>query len=204
MIQEIPTAGIILAAGASTRFGRPKQLLRLNDKYLIEWVLDAALNAKLNRIILVLGHSHQKIQQTLSLKLRHPKLQIEINPHPEKGQSCSLQQGLSRVRDTFPAAMFLLADQPFVDAATLNFLLEQFWSGDKDICVPTFAGKKRNPCIFRKNFYPQIMDIIGDTGARQIIKANPENVLEVDIKNPRFFLDVDTPEDLEKIKKFAC
>jgi molybdenum cofactor cytidylyltransferase len=203
MIKEIPTAGIILAAGASTRFGRPKQLLALNDRCLLEWVLDAALKAKLKQIVLVLGYAHSKIQQTLGKILHHPKLQIEVNPHYEDGQSSSLRLGLSSIIDTYSAVMFLLADQPLVDVATLNYLLDHFWSSDKDICVPTCAGKSGTPCIFSSYFYPQIMQITGDIGARRIIKANPEHVLEVDIKNPHFFLDVDTPEDLETIKKFA-
>lgn len=203
MVQENPIAGIILAAGASTRFGRPKQLLRLKERYLIEWVLDAALNSKLSRIVLVLGHSHQKILQILGKKLHQAKLQVEVNSHYANGQSSSLQFGLSKVIDTFPAVMFLLADQPLVDAATLNLLIQHFWSADKNICVPTFAGKKGNPCIFGNSFYPQIMNITGDIGARRIIQANPKKVQEVQIQNPHFFLDVDTPADLEKIKKLA-
>jgi molybdenum cofactor cytidylyltransferase len=87
MMQQKATAGIILAAGASTRFGQPKQLLRLKDRYLLEWVLDAALNSGLSKIILVLGYAHQKIQQALGNKLRHAKLRIEVNPDYRKGQS---------------------------------------------------------------------------------------------------------------------
>ena len=203
MVHKSPTAGIILAAGASTRFGLPKQLLRLKDRCLIEWVLDAALDSKLSKIILVLGYAHQKIQQTLGKKLRHAKLQIEVNPHYQKGQSHSLQVGLSPVINTFPAVMFLLADQPLVDAATINFLLEQFWSADKDICVPTFHRKRGNPSIFSQKLYKQVMEIKGDVGARQIIKTHPERLLEIEINNPLIFLDVDTPEDFEKIKKLV-
>jgi molybdenum cofactor cytidylyltransferase len=203
MMQEQPTAGIILAAGESTRFGRPKQLLRLKDRCLIEWVLDAALNSELSTIILVLGYAHHKIRQTLAEKLRHAKLQIEVNRHYQKGQSHSLQIGLSRVINTFPAVMFLLADQPLVDAATINCLLTKFWSAGKDICVPTFHGQKGAPSIFRKSLYPQIMKITGDIGARSIIGAHPDRVLEIEIKNPHFFLDIDTPEDLKRIKKLT-
>ena len=203
MLQEKPTAGIILAAGESTRFGRPKQLLRLKGRYLIEWVLDAALESELSRIILVLGYAHQEIRQALGKKLRHAKLQLEVNPHYQKGQSHSLQVGLSRIKTTFPAVMFLLADQPLVDAATINCLLDKFGSADKDICVPTFHGKRGNPSIFSQKFYKHIMEIKGDIGARQIIKSHPERVLEIEIKNPLFFSDVDTPEDFEKINKLA-
>ena len=203
MTQEKPTAGIILAAGAATRFGHPKQLLRLKDKYLIERVLDAALNSRLGRVVLVLGFAHQKIQKALGKKLRHAKLQIEVNPHYQKGQGHSLQVGLSSVINTFPAVMFLLADQPLVDAATINCLLDKFWSADKDIGVPTFHGKRGNPSIFSQKFYQHIMKIKGDIGARQIINAHPERVLEIEIKNPLLFSDVDTPEDFEKINKLA-
>ena len=203
MMQGNQTAGIILAAGAATRFGQPKQLLRLKDKYLIERVLDAALNSRLGRVVLVLGFAHQKIQKALGKKLRHAKLQIEVNPHYQKGQGHSLQVGLSSVINTFPAVMFLLADQPLVDAATINCLLDKFWSADKDIGVPTFHGKRGNPSIFSQKFYQHIMKIKGDIGARQIINAHPERVLEIEIKNPLLFSDVDTPEDFEKINKLA-
>ena len=159
IVEEKPTAGIILAAGASIRFGKPKQLLRLKDRYLIEWVLDAALDSELSRIIVVLGYAHQKIQRALGKKLRHAKLKVEVNPHYQTGQSYSLQVGLSTVINTFPAAMFLLADQPLVDAASINLLLNTFWSAGKDIGVPTFHGKRGNPAIFSQKFYKQIMEI---------------------------------------------
>lgn len=202
-LQEKSTAGIILAAGASTRFGQPKQLLRLKDKYLIEWVLDAALNSRLSRIVLVLGFSHQKIVQALDRKAKHPKLQIEINRLYKKGQSRSLQVGLSAVQNDFPAVMFLLGDQPLMDTATIDVLLRSFWSANKDICTPTFKGKTKNPCIFGQKFYKSIMRIRGDIGARQLIDENPDRALKVEIQNPHLFLDIDTPQDFEKIKRIA-
>lgn len=199
IIQEKPTAGIILAAGASTRFGQPKQLLRLKNKYLIEWVLDAALSSRLSRIILVLGDAHQEIRRALGPKSQHTKLQIEVNQHYKKGQSHSLQIGLSAVKKDYPAAMFLLADQPMVDTATIDVLLQSFWSANKDICVPMFQGKRGNPCIFSQKFYRQIMELKGDTGARQLIDANPDRVLSVKIRQPLCFFDIDTEEDFEKL-----
>jgi molybdenum cofactor cytidylyltransferase len=203
MVLENQTAGIILAAGASSRFGRPKQLLRLKDKYLIEWVLDAALSSKLSHIVLVLGHAHQEILKALEQKLGHSKLSVEINPDYTLGQSRSLFYGLSRIKDTITTVMFLLADQPLVDTATLDFLLDSSIASDKDICVPTLEGRRGNPCIFKKAIFAQIMKITGDIGARRIIEANANRVLKVEIDNPHFFLDVDTPEDLEKVKQLV-
>jgi len=201
MIQEKPTAGIILAAGASTRFGRPKQLLRLKDKYLIECVLDAALNSRLSRVVLVLGYAHQKILQALREKAQHSKLHIEVNPHYKKGQSHSLRAGLSTVKDDFAAVIFLLGDQPMLNSATINTLLERFWADDKDICVPTYRGQRKNPVIFSRRFYSHLMDVKGDMGARQIIDDNPDQVLTVEMDDPLGFLDIDTQNDFESLKK---
>jgi molybdenum cofactor cytidylyltransferase len=201
MIQEIPTAGIILAAGAAIRFGQPKQLLRLKDKYIIEWVLDAALNSRLSRIVLVLGCAHQKILQALGEKAQHPKLHIEVNPLYKKGQSHSLRVGLSTVKNDFPAAIFLLGDQPMLNSATINTLLERFWSVDKDICVPTFRGQRKTPAIFGRRFYSHLLDIKGDMGARQLIDANPDQVLTVEMDDPLCFFDIDTQKDFENLKK---
>lgn len=201
MIQVKPTAGIILAAGESTRFGEPKQLLRLKDKCLIEWVLNAALNSELDRIVLVLGYAHQKILQTLGEKSYHSKLLVAINSQYQKGQSLSLQIGLSKVKDDYPAVMFLLGDQPMLNAATINILLERFWADDKDICVPIYRGKRKTPAIFRRRFYNRLMGIKGDMGARQLIDENPDRVVAVEMENPICFFDIDTPQDFERLKK---
>jgi molybdenum cofactor cytidylyltransferase len=201
VIQENPTAGIILAAGASTRFGRPKQLLRLKNRCLIEWVLDAALNSKLSRIVLVLGYAHQKVLQTLAEKLQHSKLSIEINPQFKKGQSHSLRVGLSKVKDDFAAVMFLLGDQPMLNSATINILLERFWAAEKDVCVPFYRGKRKTPVIFGRRFYTRLMSIKGDRGARQLIDENPDRVLTVEMDNPLCFFDIDTQQDFENLKR---
>ena len=201
MTQIKPTAGIILAAGAATRFGQPKQLLRLKDKYLIEWVLDAAINSRLGRIVLVLGHAHQKILQALGKKVQHSKLHVEVNPNYKKGQSDSLRVGLATVKNDFPAVIFLLGDQPMLDSATINTLLEKFWSADKNICIPTCRGVRKTPAIFSRRFYSQLMDIKGDIGARQLIDANPNQVLPIEIDDPLCFFDIDTEQDFAKLKK---
>ena len=193
------TAGIILAAGSSVRFGQPKLLIKLRGKYLVEWVLDAALNSRLQTVVLVLGHEHQKIITAVGTKVHHPKLKVVINRHYHEGQSTSLKTGLTCVRQVFSSVMYLLADQPMINSNTIDLLLDQFQDSDKDICVPVFAGKRGNPTIFKQPIYEEIMMIDGDIGARSIIGKTAERVLYTEIKDPLCFFDIDSPEDLENL-----
>jgi molybdenum cofactor cytidylyltransferase len=194
------TAGIILAGGSSTRFGRPKQLLKLKGKYLIESVLDTALESELNHIVLVLGHAHQDILQALGNRTSHERLQVVINQHYLEGQSRSVQAGLSKIRQSFPAVMFLLGDQPMLNAATINRMLDRFQYSGKDICVPVYEGRRGNPTIFNRILYDQLMGIEGDIGARELIRDNPGRVLYVELDDPLCFFDIDSQKDFESLQ----
>jgi len=194
------TAGIILAAGMSVRFGKPKQLLHLGNKYLLEWVLNAALASRLTKVVLVLGYEHQKILLALRSKISLPRLQIEINPRYRQGQSRSLQAGLSAVQNEFQSVMFLLGDQPLLQSATIDYLLENFWKSEKDICVPVYRGQRGNPTIFSRALYDRLKAIDGDIGARNIILENPAKVLFVEIDDQLAFADIDSQEDFVRLQ----
>jgi len=194
------TAGIILAGGSSTRFGQPKQLLKLKGKYLLDYVLSAALGSKLNHIVLVLGHDHQNILQALETCTTQKRLQVVVNHRYLEGQSRSLQAGLQKIRQIFPAVMFLLGDQPLLNSNTIDHLLDRFRHSGKDICVPVCKGKRRNPTIFNRVLYDQLMAIEGDIGARDIIRANPERVLYLELDDPLCFFDIDSQKDFENLQ----
>ena len=151
--------------------------------------------------MLVLGYAHQKILKALGEKLQHSKLLVAINLQHNKGQSLSLHAGLSEVKEDYPAVMFLLGDQPMLNTSSINVLLEKFWSCEKDICVPTYRGKRKTPAIFRRCFYTRLMDLKGDKGARQLIDDHPDRVLAVEMEDPILFFDVDTRQDFEQLKK---
>ena len=200
MSQQKQTAGIILAGGSSTRFGRPKQLLKLNDKYLLDYVLSAALESELDHVVLVLGHDHQNILRALETRTTQERLQVVINHRYLEGQSRSLQAGLLKIRQAFPAVMFLLGDQPLLASNTIDHMLDKFRHSDKDICVPVCNGKRRNPTIFNRVLFDQLMGIEGDIGARDIIRANPDRVLCVEMNNPLCFVDIDSQQDFENFQ----
>jgi molybdenum cofactor cytidylyltransferase len=198
---KTPTAGIILAAGESTRFGEPKQLLRLCGRFLLEWVLTAALDSNLDHVVLVLGCEHERIRRSLVSTTAHPKCEILVNPDFRSGQSTSLKTGILRIQHDFPSVMFLLGDQPLVDAAFINLLMKRFAASEKPICVPTHRGTRGNPTLFGSSFYPQILKLAGDIGARDLIAAHADQMLAVEIADPWIFFDIDRPPDIEKISR---
>ena len=197
-----PTAGIILAAGMSLRFGKPKQLMMLKDKTLLEWVIDACLNSRLEKIVLVLGYGSQIILDLLGEKIGKTGIQTVVNHRYHQGMSRSLQSGLSKISPTSPSVMFLLGDQPMVDANMINLLLERFWKSEKYIRAPVYQGKRGNPVIFSRNFYNDLFLIKNDIGARNIIQKNSDQVLWVEIDNPLYFFDIDTQDDLKRLRSY--
>lgn len=197
MPSRTQTAGIILAAGTSVRFGQPKQLIRIGNKYLVEWVLDAALNSRLHTVVLVLGHERETIQDALGSKVEHPGLEVAINPRYRDGQATSLKTGLLSLRKNFGSVMFLLGDQPMIKTDIIDHMLDQFRQSKNDLCVPVYKNKRGNPTIFRRPLYDELMQISGDTGARDIIRKNSDRAQFVEIDDPLCFFDIDTPQDLE-------
>jgi molybdenum cofactor cytidylyltransferase len=191
-----PTAGIVLAAGMSARFGSFKPLFKVGNDTILSMVIDAAVKSDLDRIVLVLGYRHYEIIANIHHHLHDHRLRTVINPRYQDGISSSIQRGLQEIMDEFPSIMIILGDHPLLNSATINMLLHRFRASDKDICVPAYKGTRGLPVCFGKRFFIDIMDITGDIGAREIIQKNPEHVLTVELENPDCFLDVDNKSDM--------
>jgi molybdenum cofactor cytidylyltransferase len=200
-METSPTAGIILAAGTSSRLGRPKQLVEVDGRILLSRTVAAALASKLERVVLVLGHEADRILACLKEILDNPRIGVTVNYRYREGMSGSLRHGLLQVCSAFPAIMVILGDHPLLDSGTIDLLLDKFNDSEKDICVSTHSGRQGHPVIFSSRFYKDIMNIKGDVGARDIVRENPDCVLRVEVENEDCFLDIDTEEDLASLHR---
>lgn len=185
----------------STRLGRTKQLIELRGKTLVEWAVDAALGSELEKVVLVVGHEAGRVLARIGERIRDPRLEVAVAADYQQGMGCSLRAGFDALKDAFPSIMFLLGDQPLVDAEVIDYLLTAFRLSDKNILVPVRGGRPGNPTIFGKTTYSYFEGIGGDAGARHIIKDHPTNVHHVPMGDVRCFLDIDTEDDLEAARR---
>jgi molybdenum cofactor cytidylyltransferase len=198
-MEKEPTAGIILAAGMSTRFGSLKPLFKIGENNILTMVIDASLESKLDEVVLVLGYRADTIMEAIGEKLRHTKLKTVINPYYTDGMSVSIQRGLKEIKDEFPSIMIILGDHPLLKPGIIDLLVNRYRSSDKSICLPVYKGVRGHPVCFSEEFYPALMAIRGDIGARDIIRENPGEILEVELDDSDPFLGVDDNEDITEL-----
>ncbi|MHB1399631.1 MAG: molybdenum cofactor cytidylyltransferase [Trichloromonadaceae bacterium] len=188
-------AGIILAAGASNRMGRTKQLLPFRGQTILEGVVDNALAAALHRLIVVLGHE----AETLAARLTGRNLTIVQNPHYAQGQSTSLKAGLQALSEESDAALFLLGDQPLITPATIDLLLAAYAATPSPIVLPVFEGKRGNPVLFDRETFAAIATITEDCGARSLFDRYAGRLFKIPVDDPSIHFDIDTEDDYHRL-----
>jgi molybdenum cofactor cytidylyltransferase len=191
-------AAVVLAAGRSTRMRGPNKLLaEIARRPLVRIVAEEALASRADPVIVVAGHQRAEVEKALAgLRVR-----IVHNPDFAEGLGTSLRAGIAAVPADSDAAIVCLGDMPRVDAALMNRLIAAF---DPDrgalVVVPTFEGKRGNPVLWSRRFFPDLMAIEGDVGARHLIGRYSEAVAEVPVEGKAALVDVDTPEALSGVK----
>ena len=198
-------AGILLAAGASTRMGAIKQLLPIEGGTLLGRVICEALSSDLDKVILVLGYEANEIRKSLGNILAHPKLKVIENKRYREGISTSIIAGLSKVKDTYHHVMILLGDMPAITSALINLLLRRFFDSRLPIGAISIKGERSHPVIFGRIFYPELNALRGDIGARALFEKYPDRVCFVEPEQYFDDRDIDTPDDyLEFRSTLSC
>lgn len=182
--------GIVLAAGSSSRMGRPKQLLDWNGRPLVRVVAEAALAATLDEVIVVTGSAATEVTHAL----HDLRLQIVHNPGFAGGLSSSLRVGVSALPPDAAAALVLLGDQPFVTVAIIEALTTAWRACHAPIVAPVYNGVRGNPVLFDRAVFNELLAVTGDQGARAVVARDPVRVRCVAFDDDRPLLDIDTPE----------
>jgi molybdenum cofactor cytidylyltransferase len=192
------TAAIMLAAGRSTRMGGPNKLLAsIAGKPLVRIAVEQALASRAEPIIVVTGHERGRVEAALS------DLNVRLVHNPDYGQglSTSLKAGLGAVPDNVDSAIVCLGDMPQVTTGLIDRLIATFDpKGNALVVVPTIGGKRGNPVVWSRQFFPELMRLDGDVGARHLIGANADVVAEVSVEDTGVLIDVDTPEALVAVR----
>ena len=189
------TAGIILAAGTSSRYGQFKQLLDWKGKPFIRQVTETALQAGLEPVVVVTGFRHTDVAshlQDLPIRLIH-------NPDFELGQSTSIKAGIRSLPQHIGAAVFLLADQPQIPTEVIRALVEAHAGERPSILAPLVLEERRaNPVLFDRVTFPDLLNLTGDIGGRGIFDKH--RVTYLPWHDDILIFDVDKPDDYERLK----
>ncbi len=190
-----PIVGVILAAGSSSRLGRPKQLLPLGDRPVLVHTLANACAAALDGVIVVLGHEAATIQRRIDFGAAR----VVLNADYRAGQSTSLRAGLAALPPDADAALFILGDQPLLGPALLDALIAARRASAAPIVMPTYRGQRGNPVLIASDLFPELARITGDRGARGVIHAHAAEIHEVPIAGDPPTDDLDTQEDYDRL-----
>jgi molybdenum cofactor cytidylyltransferase len=196
--------GIILAAGLSTRLGRPKLTVNVAGIPIISRVTRAALDSQLSHVILVTGVSNSGLLEAIGEMALDSRVVVATNPHPELGMSSSMQTGMRILEKDASGAMLILADQPFLTSSVINRLLEKFDKDPDRIVVASIRGRRSNPVIFPAALFSELEGTQGDVGGRYVLKRHENIVVEIEMGDHYDDEDLDTTEDLQRILRKAC
>ena len=187
--------GVILAAGASKRLGRPKALLPIRGTSFLEHMLGTLKQAGVDHLVVVLGHDAAFIQERIAFQ----DVTVRTNPKPERGQLSSLQLALKTHELADVKAVFVcLIDQPLITVPFLHEILAAYKSSRKSIVIPTHQGRGGHPTLFARKLFDELLNAPLSEGARAVIRAHPDDTLRLETDQEDILCDIDTPEDYER------
>jgi molybdenum cofactor cytidylyltransferase len=186
-------SGLVLGAGASQRFGPPKQLLPYRATTMLGWVVDQAQRASgLDEVVVVLGRAAEQVRAQVDFGAAR----VVENPVFDEGCASSYRAGIGAIDSESAAIMIILGDRPHVTPEIIDRLAADWQEAPTALC--SYQGRKGHPMIFARSMFSQLVDLHGDKAAWKLVDANAALVQEVhfDIPYPD---DINTPADFERL-----
>lgn len=186
---------VVLAAGASSRLGQPKQLVRLAGRPLLHTVVSRAVALAGHAVTVVVGAYAQQLTQLL----RHSPASVIVNRHWREGLGSSIRSGVAALPPACDAVLLLLADQVAVTADDLKRLASAWKGQDGVIAASLYSRTVGVPAIFPRWCFSDLMALRGDHGARSVLHRHSDRLVRVPM--PDAAIDLDTPEQLEELRR---
>ena len=188
-----PVSAIVLAAGSSRRMGSSKQLLPLGPQPVIRHCLDSVITAGLQDIVVVLGVAHDDIEAAIGgLPVR-----TTVNNDLQSDMAGSVRTGLKAIDRAATGVLVCLSDHPLVSAGAIASLVRTHSEHSDSIVIPVYNGRRGHPTLFPRT---AIEDLFRGTTLRDVITDRAGQVSLLDVDDEGVVLDMDTPEDYERIK----
>jgi molybdenum cofactor cytidylyltransferase len=193
--RSTPVAGILLAAGTSSRMGNNKLLFELNGESVLRGAARRALAGGLSPLFVVLGHQEEEARRELDgLPCR-----IVVNPSYEQGINSSLKAGVAALPADTQAAMVMLADMPFVTAEMIAGLIDRYRSSEAPLVISDYEGVNAPPMLYDRVLFGELQAMTGEGCGRQVVKQHRHEA-EVLPWPATALADLDVPEDYERLK----
>ncbi len=193
-------AGLILAAGESSRMGADKALLRYHGRTFLEAILQTLRDAGIDRVVVVLGHHAEEIQGALNLE----GVLVVINRDYRQGQTSSLQAGLNALSgEEFEGVVLSLVDHPAVPAEVVRQLIAAFHQSGAPVVLPTYEGRRGHPVVIARTLFQELSALKPGEGANGVIRKYRDATRFVQVKDRSILLDVDDPETYRRLEEPA-
>jgi molybdenum cofactor cytidylyltransferase len=188
-------AAVVLAAGGSTRMGKPKQLLMVRGRPMLRRVSEAVCAIGMEQVVVVVGAHRDAVMKALD----GLSVAVVVNEDWFCGLSSSLRAGIGALRPEIEAALVVLADQPALTPEFLSTLVDRYRATGAPIVAPVHEGQRGNPVLFDRALFPELMAVEGDRGGKQLLKRHEREVEQVETMDPAVLMDIDTWQDYERL-----
>jgi len=187
---------VVLAAGSSSRLGRPKQLLEYRGKTLLAHAVEAAMESVANKVVVVLGANEREVRRALPTG----SFDVLVNDGWGEGMASSVRLAMQHLQQNQPGAdgaLLVVCDQPFVSANLFDQMLQMQHNTGRPIVACSYAERLGTPALFHRSYFDLLAQLKGDTGARKILQEHSTQVAAVPFEQG--INDIDTPEAYQQL-----
>jgi len=188
-------AGVVLAAGLSTRMGRNKMLLRIGSRSLVRRAVETALSARLDPVLVVVGHERERVEA----ELHGLSCTAVHNTEYAAGMNTSLRAGVRALAEDVEGAVVLLGDMPLVDATMVRTLVDSFLREQPPLLISTYDGVVAPPILYGRALFEELRALDAEACGKSVVRRHRAEAAE--LRWPKEALsDLDAPEDLERVR----